>query len=133
MNRIVLTKAQREAIDTAKREGKQRITTELTDSQQQSMREIDVEVEAEKEEIIQRAKRSRVKTRNRNARIASQLRSAREAAGMSLADVASLSGMTRQAILRVESGENTNPTLSTIARIAKALGKTVDISLVDAA
>lgn len=133
MSRIVLTDAQREAIETAKREGKRRISMELTDSQQKAMREVDSEVDAEKESIVKRGKELRGRSRERKQRIAAQLRAAREAAGMSLADVAAATGMTRQAILRIESGENVNPTLSTIRRIAEALGKSVDITLVDAA
>lgn len=132
MSRIVLTSAQREAIETAKREGKRRISMELTDSQQKAMREVDAEVDAERASIEKRGKESRTRSRNRKQRIASQLRAAREAAGMSLADVAAATGMTRQAILRIESGENVNPTLSTIGRIAEALGKSVDITLIDA-
>ncbi len=133
MSRIVLTGAQREAIEAAKREGKRRISMQLTESQQKAMRETDTEVESEKATIVKRGKESRARSRSRKQLIAAQLRSAREAAGMSLADVAAATGMTRQSILRIESGENRNPTLSTITRIAEALGKSVDITIVDAA
>jgi transcriptional regulator with XRE-family HTH domain len=39
--------------------------------------------------------------------------------------------MTRQAISRIESGENRNPTLSTIVRLAEALNKECLIDLHD--
>jgi len=65
--------------------------------------------------------------------LACSLRTARKAAGMSLADVACAAGMTKQAVLKIESGRNSNPKIDTLLRIAKAVGKSLKIELIDAA
>jgi transcriptional regulator with XRE-family HTH domain len=65
-------------------------------------------------------------------RLALGLRSARRSAGLSLTQLAERTGMTRQAISRIESGENRNPTVSTIVRLAEALNKECVIELQDA-
>ena len=49
------------------------------------------------------------------------LREAREAAGLSLGDVAALSGLNRQAIAFIEQGKR-RPTAETFVRLAMALG-----------
>jgi DNA-binding phage protein len=51
-----------------------------------------------------------------------RLRSAREAKGMSLDDVARVSGLERSAISKLELGTNSNPTVRTITRYARAVG-----------
>jgi transcriptional regulator with XRE-family HTH domain len=51
------------------------------------------------------------------------LRKAREEAGLSLADVAERSGIDKAALSRIETGQNPNPTVSTLCRYAQALGK----------
>ena len=53
-----------------------------------------------------------------------ELRRAREAANLSLADVATQTGMDKAALSRLETGQG-NPTIETIARYAAALGKRV--------
>jgi len=54
-----------------------------------------------------------------------QLKKEREAAGLSLADVAERTGMDRAAISRLENGHQLNPTIDTLARYAAALGKSI--------
>jgi predicted transcriptional regulator len=54
-----------------------------------------------------------------------RLKQEREAAGLSLADVAERTGMDRAAISRLENGHQSNPTIDTIARYATALGKRI--------
>jgi transcriptional regulator with XRE-family HTH domain len=51
------------------------------------------------------------------------LKKAREAAGLSLADVAERSGIDKAALSRIETGQHPNPTVSTLGRYAHALGK----------
>jgi DNA-binding XRE family transcriptional regulator len=51
------------------------------------------------------------------------LKRAREAAGLSLADVARRCGIDKAALSRLENGQNPNPTLDTLWRYAAALGK----------
>lgn len=50
------------------------------------------------------------------------LKQAREAAGLSLTDVAERCGIDRAALSRIESGQHRNPTVSTLQRYARALG-----------
>ena len=50
------------------------------------------------------------------------LRKAREAAGLSLTDVAERSGIDRAALSRIENGQHKNPTVTTLQRYARALG-----------
>jgi predicted transcriptional regulator len=54
-----------------------------------------------------------------------RLKQEREAAGLSLADVAERTGMDRAAISRLENGHQSNPTVDTLARYAAALGKQI--------
>jgi transcriptional regulator with XRE-family HTH domain len=51
------------------------------------------------------------------------LKRAREAAGLSLADVAERTGIDKGALSRIETGQHLNPTISTLCRYAHALGK----------
>ena len=59
------------------------------------------------------------------------LKQAREAAGMSLADVRAKTGMDRSAIAKLENGHRANPTLDTLARYAAAVGKRLVVTLSD--
>ena len=51
------------------------------------------------------------------------LKQAREEKGLSLADVAELTGIDKAALSRIETGQHMNPTVSTLCRYAHALGK----------
>jgi DNA-binding XRE family transcriptional regulator len=62
----------------------------------------------------------------------SQLKAAREAKGLSLADLTDLTGMDRSALSKLETGQRGNPTVDTLVRYAKAVGKRVVVSLTDA-
>jgi DNA-binding XRE family transcriptional regulator len=61
------------------------------------------------------------------------LKKARAAAGLSLADVAERSGIDKAALSRLENGIHTNPTVETLLRYAAALGKRLRWSLEDIA
>ncbi len=62
-----------------------------------------------------------------------ELKKAREAAGLSLADVAERSGIDKAALSRLENGVHDNPTVDTLMRYAAALGKKLVWSLQDLA
>jgi len=64
-------------------------------------------------------------------RIALMLREMRERQGLSLADLSALTGMDRAAISRLENGVCDNPTLSTLTRYAKGIGKRIVVKVVD--
>jgi DNA-binding XRE family transcriptional regulator len=61
-----------------------------------------------------------------------QLKAAREAQGLSLADLTRLTGMDRSALSKLEAGQRPNPTLETLVRYADAVGKRLVVSLADA-
>lgn len=61
-----------------------------------------------------------------------QLKDAREAKGISLADLTELTGMDRSALSKLETGQRVNPTVDTLVRYAEALGKRIVVSLADA-
>lgn len=60
-----------------------------------------------------------------------QLKAAREAKGMSLADITELTGMDRSALSKLETGQRSNPTVETLVRYAEAVGKRLVVSLAD--
>ncbi len=133
MASIVLTKEQRAAIERAKAEGKRRIRMELTSSQREAMAKVEAEVEQERNWLDAKSKEVKQKHDAQVQRIATLLRDAREAAGLTLTELAEQTGITRQAISRIESGENRNPTVSTIVRLAEALNKEWVLDLQDVA
>lgn len=61
------------------------------------------------------------------------LKKTREAAGLSLADVAERSGIDKAALSRLENGVHDNPTVDTLMRYAAALGKKLVWTLQDLA
>jgi ribosome-binding protein aMBF1 (putative translation factor) len=61
-----------------------------------------------------------------------QLKAAREAKGLSLADLTELTGMDPSALSKLETGQRANPTVDTLVRYAQAVGKHLVVSLVDA-
>jgi ribosome-binding protein aMBF1 (putative translation factor) len=60
------------------------------------------------------------------------LKALREQQGLSISDMVDRTGMDRAMISRLENGHIDNPTLATVSRYAKALGKRIVVSLVDA-
>lgn len=63
-------------------------------------------------------------------KLAAALRSERQKAGMSLADLSKKTGLDRAAISRLENGVKDNPTIGTLGRYAHALGLRIMVTLV---
>ncbi len=61
-----------------------------------------------------------------------QLKAAREAKGLSLADVAGRAGMDGAALAKLEAGQQADPAVETLARYAEAVGKRLVVTLADA-
>ena len=59
-----------------------------------------------------------------------QLKAAREAKGLSLADLTELTGMDRSALSKLETGQRANPTVETLVRYAEAVGKRLVVARV---
>ncbi len=67
----------------------------------------------------------------RLAELLAQLKAAREAQGLSLAELTELTGMDRSALSKLETGQRANPTVETLVRYAEAVGKTLSVTLTD--
>ncbi len=61
-----------------------------------------------------------------------QLKKAREAKGLSLADLTELTRMDRSALSKLETGRRANPTVQTLVRYAESVGKRLVVLLADA-
>jgi DNA-binding XRE family transcriptional regulator len=66
------------------------------------------------------------------ADLAQQFKAAREERGLSLSDMTELTGMDRSSISRLETEQRANPTVETLARSVRAVGKRLVVSLRDA-
>jgi ribosome-binding protein aMBF1 (putative translation factor) len=60
-----------------------------------------------------------------------RLRLAREAAGISLAELASRTGVQKSALSRLENSQSPNPTLATLRRYADAVGVDLQVTIGD--
>jgi DNA-binding Xre family transcriptional regulator len=61
-----------------------------------------------------------------------QLKAAREAHGLRLAELTERTGMDGSALSNLETSQRPNPTLQTLTRYAEAVGKRIVIALADA-
>ena len=74
----------------------------------------------------------RLEVRDQLQEVLKELKAAREAEGLSLADLTELTGMDRSALSKLENGQRPNPTVETLVRYAEAVGKRFVVSLADA-
>lgn len=125
-----LTPSQERQIAEAKSRGERRVVLALTPTQQQRDAEALAEVDAHRAEMIREAREAIAAQRERTQPIADQLRRLRAAKGMSLAEVGAAAEMSRQAVLAIESGKNSNPKIDTLHRIALALGAELQVSII---
>ena len=65
--------------------------------------------------------------------VLSALKTAREAKGLSLAQMMELTGMDSSSLSKLETGQRANPTVETLVRYAEAVGKRLVVTLADAA
>ena len=63
---------------------------------------------------------------NNNSRIADNIKKYRNKLGISQDKLSKLADVTYNTIIKIESGANTNPTIETLQKIAKALDVGVD-------
>jgi DNA-binding XRE family transcriptional regulator len=103
----------------------------LTPEEAEKYREIRARIADELPELVERH-HDRMAAYNQFAELLRQLRTAREERGLSLAELTELTGMDRSALSKLETGQRPNPTLETLIRYAEAVGKRLEVSLVDA-
>ena len=102
----------------------------LTPEEAAKYKKIREEVTEELPELIERH-HERMAALDQLQDVLTQLRAAREARGLSLADLTELTGMDRSALSKLETGQRPNPTIETLMRYAEAVGKRVVVSLAD--
>jgi predicted transcriptional regulator len=103
----------------------------LTQEEAAKYKAIREEVAGEMPKLIARH-HERMATLDQLQELLAQLKAAREAKGLSLADLTELTGMDRSALSKLETGQRANPTVETLVRYAEAVGKRLEVSLVDA-
>lgn len=103
----------------------------LTPAEAAKYQTIREHVAAELPDLIARH-HERVATLDKLRELLLQLKAAREAKGLSLADLTELTGMDRSALSKLETGQRANPTVETLVRYAEAVGKRLMVSLADA-
>ena len=103
----------------------------LTSAEAANYKTIRDKVAAELPELIARH-HERMASLDQLRGLVRQLKSAREAKGLSLADLTELTGMDRSALSKLETGQRANPTVETLVRYAEAVGKRLVVSLTDA-
>ena len=102
----------------------------LTAEESAEYDEIRQQVAEELPDLIARH-RERLSARDQLGNVLKQLKAAREERGLSLADLTAITGMDRSAISKLETGKRPNSTMDTLVRYAAAVGKRLEVSLVD--
>ena len=94
------------------------------------------QIDAEKDGSSPRGAGTRLPTTRRDTAscaVMQLLHAERTRQGLSLADMQARTGIARSALSRLETDADANPTLTTITRYAEALGKDLQILLIDKA
>jgi len=102
----------------------------LTPGEAAKYRKIREQVAAELPDLIARH-HERAATGEQLQSLLRDLKAAREAKGLSLADLTERTGMDRSALSKLETGQRPNPTIETLVRYAEAVGKRVVVTLKD--
>ena len=104
----------------------------LTPREAAKYRKLREEIEVEKPEIIAKAQLARRAARRKQlAAVMQALKAAREAKGLSLADIYEQTGIDRSALSKLENVTNENPTIETLFRYAEVVGKRLEIQVLD--
>jgi DNA-binding phage protein len=108
----------------------------VSDAERSRLKQLRQQIDDEKGEIIAEARRHKAAhdaTVSRLHDVMRLLHAERARQGLSLSDMQARTGIARSALSRLESDPDANPTLTTIARYAEALGKDLQILLADKA
>jgi len=109
-------------------------TRTLTQAEREGIRVVRKQIESERAEIISRARELKKARQSAVAQLQEAfalLRSERQSRGISLAELRDRTGIGRSALSSLENDPEANPTITTLARIADALGKQIVIQLVE--
>jgi len=108
----------------------------LTEAERRRVAALRSQIEAEKPEILAKARAFKKAHAAAAARLHDAfllLRAERRSRGISLAELRDKTGIGRSALSRLENDPDANPTITTLARVAEALGKQIVIQLVEKA
>lgn len=136
MASIRLTAKQKKAVQQAKATGRRSIVVESTHEQKLAYQSTLAEVEAERKEITRQAQTALNEQRqfeSHIAQITQLLATDWRKRKISLRQLSELTGISRQELSRIKSGEKRNPTFNTLLRIANALDKVIVVTLRDSA
>jgi len=114
--------------------GTGRIRRELTSEEQARVNGAREQLEKERDEIIELAKRFRsAKQKGGPALedVLTLLKAERESQGLSLTDVEERTGIAKSNLSRLENDREGNPTIATLQQYADALGKRLVVVLAD--
>jgi DNA-binding XRE family transcriptional regulator len=98
----------------------------LTPEEVEHYRQVREEIEREKPAILEKFRRD-----HPLLALLSELRRARVKAGLSLSDIGERTGIDRSYLSRLETGARENPSLDMLSKYAQAVGKRMEIRLVD--
>ncbi len=115
-----------------KRQMGKRIYREPTAEQAAKYRKIRALIAEEWPEIQAEGLRLRDAQQATLTDVVSLLKTEREMQGLSLTDMGKKTGLSKSALSRLENHTEVNPTISTLMRYAKALGKQLSVVLTDA-
>jgi predicted transcriptional regulator len=103
----------------------------LTSEEAAAYRALRQQLDAERPELVARHQQ-RMASLDQVESLFMQLKEAREAKGLSLAELAQLTAADRSALTKLENEQKVEPTVETLVRYAEALGKRLVVSLADA-
>lgn len=116
------------------RKATRRIRITLSHQDREEIRKLREQIESEKPEILAKgraAKKAHDEAITGLREAFALLHSERKAQGLSLADLLERTGIGRSALSRLERNPEANPTITTLTKVAEALGKQIVIRLVD--
>lgn len=103
----------------------------LTPAEAAKYQAIRQQIDQELPELVERH-HQRVAALDQLDELLKQLKAAREARGLTLAEVTERTGMDPSALSKLETGQRANPTVETLVRYAEAVGKRLVVTLADA-
>ena len=109
-----------------------RSTNKLSPSKVRAFRDVARRINGEEASAIKARGREIFKQHEQLRAILQDLVAQRQRQGITLTELASRTGIRKSNLSRLESSTSTTPTLDTLERYARALGKTLHVELVDA-
>ncbi len=106
------------------------VNKKLTEEERGRHQVIRDQIGEEKADLIARGQRVKVRHAILRQAIAA-LKAAREALGLSLAEMTAYTGIDKENLSRLENDPNPNPAIDTLYRYADAVGKEIVITLVE--